>query len=159
MCDRLPERRRTARLSPTVYGDPSYAVHVTVCTAARSCALQDPTTAGVVIDELRQATTRWGSTLYCYCVMPDHVHVILTPGRKARGDLSRIVGSWKAAVTRAVGSGGVRRPIWQRSFWDHVLRREEDLRAACEYIVANPVRKGLAARWEEWPFSWINPEA
>lgn len=43
-------------------------------------------------------------------------------------------------------------PLWQRSFYDHVLRGEEDMEEVAEYIWNNPVRAGLAEEREEYPF-------
>ena len=43
--------------------------------------------------------------------------------------------------------------FWQPSFWDHFVRRDEGLRAAVEYVLANPVRRGLAQDWRDYQFS------
>jgi len=44
--------------------------------------------------------------------------------------------------------------VWQRSFYDHALGCEEDLIKVAEYIVYNPVRKGLVKDWREYRYSW-----
>lgn len=49
-------------------------------------------------------------------------------------------------------------PVWQRTYHDHALRREEDLRAAARYVVANPLRAGLAEGIGDYPFwdaAWL----
>ena len=153
----LPARRLAARLDPIVYTTPSHVVHVILCTRDRSPALAEAGVAQCVAEELVRTAAHWGSTIYCYCIMPDHIHTVITPGGAHAGDLRRVVGSWKAAVTRSRPLGAPQDRLWQRGFWDHVLREEEDVRATCEYVLANPVRRGLVARWEEWPFSWLNP--
>jgi REP element-mobilizing transposase RayT len=43
--------------------------------------------------------------------------------------------------------------IWQKNFFDHIMREREDLAAHVRYVLENPVRKGLVTRWEEYPFS------
>ncbi|MBN2380988.1 hypothetical protein JXM67_14415 [candidate division WOR-3 bacterium] len=43
--------------------------------------------------------------------------------------------------------------MWQRGYYDHILRKEEDLEIVANYIWGNPVRKGLAETIEEYPFS------
>jgi REP-associated tyrosine transposase len=75
-------------------------------------------------------------------VMPDHVHaiVLLGPGRDT---LSSIVGAFKARATRQA-----HHPIWQRSFYDHVIRGDADLERAREYIEKNPLRWSLRERLE-----------
>ena len=41
---------------------------------------------------------------------------------------------------------------WQKDFYDHVIRKEENLISIARYILDNPVRKGLVARWDDYPF-------
>jgi len=53
-------------------------------------------------------------------------------------DLSKVVGRVKSLTARDIG-----RSMWQSGLPDHALRREEDIRSAARYIVANPVRPGL----------------
>jgi len=47
---------------------------------------------------------------------------------------------------------------WQLDFFEHRLRREESLREKADYILANPVRAGLVARSEDWPFIYFGHE-
>jgi len=44
--------------------------------------------------------------------------------------------------------------VWQRSFCDHALRKDEDVTKVAEYIVNNPIRRGLVKDWTEYPYSW-----
>lgn len=94
--------------------------------------------------------------LDAFVVMPDHVHGILViqegeiaTGPRSRrfgepvpGGLPTIVGSFKAAATRRVnelhGSPGA--PLWQRNYFERVLRNEHELRRARWHIVTNPLR-------------------
>mgnify|MGYP001558879990 FL=1 len=41
---------------------------------------------------------------------------------------------------------------WQKDFYDHVMRKHEDIVAQVKYVLDNPVRKGLVSTWEEYPF-------
>ncbi|WP_028292401.1 REP-associated tyrosine transposase [Oceanobacter kriegii] len=95
--------------------------------------------------------------LLCWVLMPDHVHWLV---QLHGDDLSRMAMRLKSLSARAVhqtaGSGG---KLWQRSFHDHALRKEEDIKAVARYIVANPLRAGLARRVGDYPFwdaVWIN---
>jgi len=45
------------------------------------------------------------------------------------------------------------RPLWQKNFYDHIVRKEESILKIAEYILNNPVRKGMALRWESYPYS------
>jgi putative transposase len=84
-----------------------------------------------------------------YCrlalLMPDHLHAILAfpsvPGMKTT------VTHWKKFVARKHGVE------WQRDFFDHRLRNDQELQEKTSYILMNPVRKGLCERAEDWP--WV----
>jgi len=91
------------------------------------------------------------SDLIAVCVMPDHVHLLLAPTSKNLVDL---IGKWKSYSTHLIWKKGYKGMVWQRSFYDHALRRDEDLLMVAEYIVCNPVRKGLVEDWRDYPFSW-----
>ena len=75
-----------------------------------------------------------------YVVMPNHIHLLLTiggPGGRmisapTKG-ISTIVGQMKRAVSKAVG-----RPIWQKSYYDHIVRSEQDFLDIWNYITGNP---------------------
>jgi len=68
------------------------------------------------------------------------------------GTLQKIVSSWKRWTARELG---IR---WQRDFFEHRLRHEESRREKADYILANPVRKGLVNNAAEWPYVFLpNP--
>ena len=81
-----------------------------------------------------------------YCVMPDHVHILLSintdgDGRQiAAPTVSTVVGHMKRWVSMQLGYS-----VWQKSFIDRVVRNEYGYRAICEYIENNPIRLDTAA--------------
>ena len=79
--------------------------------------------------------------------MPDHVHALARVPRHHR--MGKIIGTLKRSVTGAVGIK------WQRNFFDHRPRTKSARWACKEYILMNPVRKGLCRAPEEWPYKWI----
>jgi putative transposase len=87
-----------------------------------------------------------------YCFMPDHVHLLLTAGEKA--NLSSFMRTFKQRTgyhcRKLLGWDG---PFWQKSYYDHVLRREERLEAVAAYIWANPARAGLVEDADDYPFA------
>ena len=96
--------------------------------------------------------------LHVAVVMPDHVHVLLTPGHDANGNtfgLAEIMHSLKSSsahsINRALRHKG---RVWQPEYHDRALRSDESARQKAEYICANPVRAGLVARQDEWPWLW-----
>ena len=76
-----------------------------------------------------------------FCIMPDHIHMILLLRPDMRGrmisapTLSTIVGQMKRWVSRQVGFS-----IWQKSFYDRIIRDEEEYKQICKYIDENPIK-------------------
>ena len=100
--------------------------------------------------------------LYVAAVMPDHVHLILTPlidfERRRIYPLYQILEQIKAFSARRIHerlSAG--NALWQEESFDHVMRSSESLDAKIAYILANPVRGGLARVAEDYPWSWRKP--
>ena len=90
-------------------------------------------------------------------VMPDHVHLILSPLSDSAGDvysLSEIMNGIKGASAHAVNRAIVRKgAVWQPERFDHILRSDESARSKVEYVCANPVRAGLVS--SEGEYSWL----
>ena len=97
--------------------------------------------------------------LYVAVVMPDHVHLILTPEvdhiRKEIHSLIAIMRSLKGASAHAINKHWERHgPVWQEESFDHVLRCSESLDAKVRYVLENPLRRGLVADWRDYPWAW-----
>ena len=141
--------RRRPRLDERVYGGRGTAVSITVCCQDRVPVLADrPHAADTVVDTLRGLHgDDW--RVLGYCVMPDHFHVlVLTRGRSIIEFVRLLKGRTATQLRRDSGIVG----LWQTSFHDHLLRREEDILAVMRYIFENPVRKGLVKEWPRYPW-------
>lgn len=71
-----------------------------------------------------------------YCIMPDHIHLLIssTDGRMISAPtMSRAIGQMKRWVSKHAGSS-----FWQKSYFDHIIRNENDYRENWEYIDRNP---------------------
>ena len=91
--------------------------------------------------------------LHVAMVMPDHVHMILTPLERWR--LPQILRRLKGISARYANLVMERRgPLWQDESFDRMLRSDEDLREKAEYICANPVRAGLVSCVDEYKWIW-----
>lgn len=97
-------------------------------------------------------------------VLPDHLHAVWTLPM-GDGDISRRWSIIKARFSRGLSAAEGRsaskrakreRGIWQRRFWDHLIRNEADYRQHVAYCWANPVKHGLVARPTDWPYSSIH---
>jgi len=124
---------------------------VTIGTSPRSPIFADVGLGLECIELLRLTCSTTGARAYAYCLMPDHVHLLIGVG--ARQDLSTVVGGWKSRCYRAWRRRGCLEKFWQRSFYDHALRSEEDLLAAARYVLENPARAGLVDDYRDYPLS------
>ena len=91
--------------------------------------------------------------LPAYCIMPDHIHLLIIPISPTR-HLSRIVATIKNATNASLKRFGLR-VRWQWGYFDRILRRSESTTRVAEYIMMNPVRKGLVTDFRRWPYSGI----
>ena len=103
--------------------------------------------AGGVSETIQNAATfyhgrRWW--VHLWLIMPDHIHALLSFPQTE--EMRKVVGDWKRFVA---GKTGIE---WQKGFFDHRLRRDETFEERAFYIRMNPVRAGIVATPEEWPF-------
>ena len=97
-----------------------------------------------IVESIKKAAEISRYTLIAYCLMPDHLH-LLVQGMPECKDLKEYVGGFKSYTNKIAG-----RKLWQRGFYEHVLRKDEVLVKVAEYILNNPVRAGLVRRSEEY---------
>ncbi len=93
--------------------------------------------------------------LNCYCIMPNHVHVLLTLPDNAP-PLSRTLQSIKSfTATRANKLLNRTGAFWHRETYDHVCRDSHEIQRITNYILLNPVKAGLVAEWQHWPHTYL----
>ncbi len=122
-----------------------------------SCILKEPTIAEMVENTLLFFEGQRYS-LVAWVVMPNHIHVLFQP---VNGwSVAKIVASWKKFTARRIcdylreanqeiGAPG----IWHREYWDRAIRNDRHFQQTREYIHLNPVKAGLVASEEDWPWS------
>ncbi|HEV2115036.1 MAG TPA: transposase [Terriglobales bacterium] len=100
--------------------------------------------------------------LHAAVIMPEHVHLLLSPLRDAAGyvfPLQQILQSIKGASAHSINKAAGRQgPVWEEESFDHVLRSYESLEEKLEYIRQNPVRRRLARRPEHYRWLWVAPK-
>jgi len=107
-----------------------------------------------------EVRTRHPFTLDAYVVLPDHLHCIWTLPEGDK-DFSRrwrlIKSNFSRKLPKSVDPSTGRRPgergIWQRRFWEHVVRNDADYRMHANYIHHNPLKHGWVTDLDEWPYS------
>ncbi|MGO9127364.1 MAG: transposase [Terriglobales bacterium] len=94
-------------------------------------------------------------------VMPDHVHLIFTPlvREMATCSLAEITNAIKGAAAHKINQALQRKGrIWQSESFDHVIRSSESLGQKIQYLLDNPVRRGLVRHWMDYPWTWHDPQ-
>ena len=147
----MVKRRKNIRLPNHLYELPSQTFSVTICTQDRRPIFRNQKWAKTLLYSLKTGLFSKQTGQYAFCLMPDHLHLLIS----SRGtNLSTVLSAWKSYTGHLLRKNGLEGSYWQRGFYDHALRKEEDAQRTAEYIVNNPVRKGLAKTWRDYPFSW-----
>ena len=108
--------------------------------------------ADCVINQFHEMQTQGRVCSLAWVVMPDHIHWMLELKSGTLPHLARRVKSSSALALNRM-SGNVGR-VWQAGYFDHAMRDDESLERQAKYILANPVRAGLACAIGEYPFAW-----
>ncbi len=155
------KQRKQIHLKGFNYSSHEDVFFLTICTAHKQPYFSDPNISKTILDELEHRRASKEIKLFCYCIMPDHLHMLISLeenyARKKGAFGERILQNWVSAfkryTARTAGQRFEIKQLWQSNFYDHVLRREESLVEICSYILNNPVRRGTVSSWEEYPYS------
>jgi REP element-mobilizing transposase RayT len=112
-----------------------------------ACYLRQSGVAKLMVGALRHFDGK-RYRLIAWCVMPNHVHVVF---QAIEGyGLAQVVRSWKLFTAR-FANRLLRRtgPFWQREYYDHIVRDEQEFWRVVDYVAKNPERAGL----KNWP--WV----
>ena len=169
--------RRSIRLKGYDYTQPG-AYFVTICTHQQACLFGEVSGESIALNPLgqvvedewlRTTTVRPNVVLDKFVIMPNHVHGIIMIAKHGRGTMHRaptterfgkpvsgslptIVRAFKRAATKRInhlrGTPGL--PVWQRNYYEHIIRDDAGLNRIREYIVYNPQR---------WHLDRYNPDA
>ncbi len=95
-------------------------------------------------------------------VMPDHVHLLLTPLTDDQGwphplpaILKLMKGTSARSVNKLLETSG---PVWQEESFEHTIRNDGSFQEKLEYIRQNPVRRGLVSKPEDYPWLWCRAD-
>jgi putative DNA methylase len=114
--------------------------------------LKNPAIATAVTDILRKGASEFRRyDLHAYAVMANHLHVLLTPLARIRCITRTLKGITAQTGNRILRRTGQR--FWQDESFDHWVRNEAQFARIKKYIEDNPVKVGLVAKAEDWPWS------
>jgi len=145
-------RSRAVRLPECDYAGDEI-IHVTVCARCGE-PFRDHHLAQLVSESVEFYCPKLGYRLFGYCLMPDHLHALLSPDDSGR-PLAKWLLAFKNYTGRMFANGGGTPPLWQRSAHDHVCRDDETPELVLAYIANNPVRAGLVDSWQDWPWTRV----
>ena len=122
---------------------------LTICTHKRVRAFDDREFGRWALGQLLKQAKARNFEVIAYCLMPDHVH-LLVRGRSETADLRSLILSWN---TRTAFEWRRRHAsaLWQSGYYDRILRDHEHPYSVARYILMNPVKAGLAMRSEDYP--------
>ena len=106
-----------------------------------------------LLDALRATRKLYPFKHYGHVLLHDHLHLLLSPQDET--GIPKIVGSFKRAVIARLGNSSttVRGRAWQRRYYDHIIRDEQDFSRHLDYLHYNPVKHGLVAHAADWTWS------
>jgi len=145
---KYPKRKRIRLPDKTVYSIPGTLAHIIISTHNKISYFSDETIVTMFQNFLENLKDGKEFKIWAYCIMPDHVHLLLEAGSKG---IIEAVKTIKGRFSRKVHKVA-REFKWQRSFYDHILRKEETIEKVAYYIWENPIKEGLANSLEEYPF-------
>jgi len=149
----MAKLRTSPRLKGFDYLGP-FGYSLTLVTRERAATLSDSRVVQAVLECLTLSCGRYGFSLHAYCFMPDHLHLLICG--EDGSSLTDFVHHFKQfSGHRYKREHGAQ--LWQISYYDHVLRTDEDLLAVARYIWDNPVRAGLVQNRSGYSFSGPPP--
>jgi putative transposase len=137
-------------------GNTGYSCYfITASTFQKRNILQSERMAGLFLEVLFHYRHRNEFLLHEFVVMPDHFHLLITPGNPLERAMQLIKGGFSF---RAKKDLGFVHEIWQPSYYDRRVRDAGEYFAFREYIRRNAVKRGLAADADKYPYSsaWPN---
>ena len=121
-----------------------HVYHIIAATQQRAPVFSDFNHARIAIRVLMEEDKLGAVSTLAFVLMPDHLHWLLQLGNQA--EIHKVVGRVKSLIARRLGKA-----VWQPGFYDHALRKDEDITAVARYIVANPLRAGLVRELGDYP--------
>ena len=123
------------------YSKQNYVYHITTCTYRRKPLFSDFDCGRLVIHEMAQLHDTNVVRSLAFVVMPDHLHWLfqLTGSHSLSGIANILKGRSAYAINQQTGRKGA---VWQKGFYDHAIRANEELKEVSQYIIANPLRAG-----------------
>lgn len=113
--------------------------------------LADTIPVEVLLDSTRWAKTKHPFRHFAHAILRDHLHWMLLPAEEV--SYSEVVGAVKRDVSWRLKDAGLVGPFWQKRFYDHVIRDDDDFGRHLDYVHCNAVKHGYASRAADYRWS------
>lgn len=140
--------RRKHRLEPSCYIG-FVRITITICIEGRKEIFVKDEVCNTVLRFLREELQKEKIINRAYIFMPDHIHLVLEGTEKESNILNAIKMFKQKSGFWLKHNFNV---IWQKSFYDHIHRKNSELKKHIKYIFENPVRKGLVKEFREYKY-------
>lgn len=139
------------------HSQPSRIYFITTVILNRTPYFTDFNLGRLIVNEMRRLDEEKLVQSIAWVLMPEHLHWLLQLGEEKI--LSEVIKMFKGRSARALNRSLQRQgPIWQKSYYDHAIRKEEDIQEIARYIVVNPLRRGLVTdigQYSFWDAIWL----
>ncbi|HEX7320829.1 MAG TPA: transposase [bacterium] len=141
------------RLKEMDYTKMKYPAHIIIGTFKRMPVFNENEYAEILEGEITKIRID-NESICAWCIMPDHLHILFDQSEKGNNIL-RMIKLIKGRTAFKVNRHHQDKiTLWQESFYDHILRKEEEIKEVTYYILNNPVRKHIVKDWQDYPHSW-----
>jgi len=147
MCSKI--FRKSNRLESKLY-ERAQIYFITICTDDKNTYCNDKGLVSYLIRKLENQSMQDRCKVLAYTFMPDHCHLLVY----TEGNITIIdfIKKYKQ-ITGYYFKQKYSKKLWQKSYYDHIVRDSEDIDEFIAYIFKNPVRSGLVDDWYEYPYS------
>ncbi|MBH0057871.1 transposase [Pseudoalteromonas sp. SWXJZ94C] len=111
----------------------------------------------LITKEMRAIEVQKTAQTIAFVIMPNHIHWLIQLGEKQT--LCEVVKSFKGRCSKSIRDNTNIKQLWQRNYYDHLIRDEEDLINNARYIIANPLRANIVksvALYPYWDCIYLN---
>ncbi len=130
---------------------PEHCYFITASTFNRLPIFADSASCQVVFNSINWLEKRGSLECYCSIIMPDHIHLVIKLG--SGQTLPQVMQSLKGYTAKRINElKGQKGHVWQNQYYDHLVRREEDMKNIILYCYENPVRRNLVQEAKDYPF-------
>lgn len=142
-------REKKHRLDSEIYRGP-IIVSFTLCVKDRKELFNEKGIYNIFESIFLNELKKHKCEAYVYLFMPDHAHILLS-GKESDSDIKKCIDGFKQQTGFWLYKN-LSTYKWQKDYYDHILRKEEEIKTQIDYILNNPVRAGLVEEWQNYKF-------